>query len=43
MMSPAIIIWALGIPLGVLVAVGVIMTFTRLLFKAGEKEENESE
>jgi hypothetical protein len=31
--------WIVGIPLGVLVAVGTVIEFTRLIFRAGEKEE----
>jgi hypothetical protein len=34
-----VLVWTLGIPLGVLVAAGVIKAFYSLLFNAGEKEE----
>ena len=34
-----VLTWVLGVLLGVLLAVGVIVSFCSLLFKAGEKEE----
>jgi len=38
-MMPPVLVWTLAVPLGAMVAVGVIAGFTHLIFKAGEKEE----